>query len=118
MPAQLIDVETGFHLLSQSDDREVRDILEILNEIARGFSKALRPRLGTQDGERLDSQGAASLEACKLDLGAPGAAMSLEKAMRRARRPGVRSQAPSPRPTEDSSDRRRLESRVDLPPWC
>jgi len=37
VPAQLIDVQTGFHLLSQSDDREVRDILEIQNEIAREF---------------------------------------------------------------------------------
>jgi TolB-like protein len=37
VPAQLIDVATGFHLLSQSDDREVRDILEIQNEIAREF---------------------------------------------------------------------------------
>ena len=37
VPARLIDVATGLHLLSQSDDREVRDILEIQNEIAREF---------------------------------------------------------------------------------
>jgi TolB-like protein/Tfp pilus assembly protein PilF len=70
--AQLVEVASGFHLFSQSYDRELADIFDIQNEIAREIVRALLPRLGMQEGERLVSQGTASLEAYKLHLEARG----------------------------------------------
>ena len=51
--AQLIDVESGFHLFSQSYDCQVRDIFDIQNEIAREIVTALMPKLGLKEGAKL-----------------------------------------------------------------
>ena len=40
--AQLIDVDTGFHLWSESYDRELADVFAIQNEIARAIVDALK----------------------------------------------------------------------------
>jgi TolB-like protein len=44
--AQLIDASSGFHLWSQSFDRELRDIFAIQDEIARAVATALELTLG------------------------------------------------------------------------
>jgi TolB-like protein len=66
--AQLIDVESGFHLYSQSYDREVKDIFEIQNEIAREIVGALLPKLGVKKDANLVKQGTTNLEAYNLRL--------------------------------------------------
>ena len=66
--AQLIDVETGFHLFSQSYDRAVADIFAIQNEIAREIVAALLPRLGLAGDVRLVRHGTTNLEAYNLRL--------------------------------------------------
>ena len=66
--AQLIDVDTGFHLFSQSYDRALADIFAIQNEIAREIVTALLPRLGLAGDVRLVRHGTANLEAYNLRL--------------------------------------------------
>ena len=66
--AQLIDVESGFHLYSQAYDREVKDIFEIQNEIAREIVAALMPKLGLKKDANLVKQGTTNLEAYNLRL--------------------------------------------------
>ena len=66
--AQLIDVESGFHLFSQSYDRSVEDIFDIQNEIAHEIVGALLPKLGLSDDVRLVKQGTRNLEAYNLWL--------------------------------------------------
>ena len=66
--AQLIDVKSGFHLFTQSYDREVKDIFEIQNEIAREIVGALLPKLGISKDVMLVRQGTTNLEAYNLWL--------------------------------------------------
>jgi len=66
--AQLIDVESGFHLFSQSYDRSVEDIFDIQNEIAREIAGALLPKLGLGPAVTLVTQGTRSLQAYNLRL--------------------------------------------------
>ena len=66
--AQLIDVETGFHLYSQAYDREVKDIFDIQNEIAREIIAALMPKLGLAKDATVVRQGTTNLEAYNLWL--------------------------------------------------
>jgi TolB-like protein len=66
--AQLVDVASGFHLFSQSYDRELADIFDIQNEIAREIAKALMPRLGLPKDAKLVRQGTTNLEAYNLRL--------------------------------------------------
>jgi len=61
--AQLVDVETGFHLFSQSYDRELADIFDIQNEIAREIVNALMPKLGLARDAALVRQGTTNVEA-------------------------------------------------------
>ncbi len=75
--AQLIDVESGFHLFSQSYDREVKDIFEIQNEIAREIVGALLPKLGLKKDANLVKQGTTNLEAYNLRLKAHQSLTSL-----------------------------------------
>jgi TolB-like protein len=74
--AQLIDVETGFHRYSQSYDREVKDVFDIQNEIAREIITALMPRLGLSKDVALIKQGTSNLEAYNLRLKAHPALMN------------------------------------------
>jgi TolB-like protein len=66
--AQLIDVRSGFHLCSRSYDREVQDIFDIQNDIAREIGTALLPKLGLSKDVTLVRQGTANLEAYNLWL--------------------------------------------------
>ena len=66
--AQVIDVDTGFHLYSQSYDREVQDIFDIQNEIAREIVRALLPKIGLDAAAGLVRQGTSSLDAYNLRL--------------------------------------------------
>lgn len=74
--AQLIDVETGFHLFSRSYDREPKDIFDVQNEIAREIVAALLPRLGLGTDVELVRQGTSNLEAYNLWLKARAALIS------------------------------------------
>jgi adenylate cyclase len=47
--AQLVDVERGFHIWSESFDREIEDIFEIQEEIARNIVHALRITLSPKE---------------------------------------------------------------------
>lgn len=47
--AQLIDIASGYHLWSESYDREVKDIFEIQEEIARAIVQAMRITLTPQE---------------------------------------------------------------------
>jgi TolB-like protein len=66
--AQLIDVESGFHLFSQSYDRTAEDIFDIQNEIAREIATALLPKLGLGKDVMLVRHGTTNLEAYNLRL--------------------------------------------------
>ena len=43
--AQLIDVESGYHLWSERYDREMQDVFAVQDEIARSIAQKLEPRL-------------------------------------------------------------------------
>jgi len=47
--AQLVDAERGFHLWSESYDRELRDVFEIQEEIAGSIVRALQVTLSPQE---------------------------------------------------------------------
>ena len=53
--AQLIDVDSGFHLWSETWDRELRDIFAVQDDIARRIVDALQIELGAEEIERLES---------------------------------------------------------------
>lgn len=46
---QLIDVQNGYHLWSQTFDRELKDVFRIQDEIASAIASALKTRLLTED---------------------------------------------------------------------
>jgi serine/threonine protein kinase/Flp pilus assembly protein TadD len=52
--AQLVDAARGFHLWSESFDRELRDIFEIQEEIARNIVRALQVTLSPQEKGALE----------------------------------------------------------------
>jgi TolB-like protein/ribosomal protein S18 acetylase RimI-like enzyme len=66
--AQLIDVQSGFHLYTQAFDRQAEDIFEIQNDIAREITRALLPKMGLDAAATLVTQGTRSLEAYNLRL--------------------------------------------------
>jgi len=66
--AQLIDVESGFHLYSQAYDRAAEDLFDIQNDIAREITRALLPRIGLDPAATLVTQGTRSHEAYNLYL--------------------------------------------------
>ena len=49
--AQLIDAETGYHLWSDEYDRDITDIFEVQEELARSITRALLPRLRNDEDE-------------------------------------------------------------------
>jgi len=66
--AQLIDVQSGFHLFSEAYDRAVEDIFDIQNDIAREIVNALMPRLGIARDAALVRPGTRNIEAYNLWL--------------------------------------------------
>ena len=54
--AQLIDTSTDFPLWSERYDREMQDVFEVQDEIARKIAEALRITLTPQEQEALAAQ--------------------------------------------------------------
>jgi TolB-like protein/Flp pilus assembly protein TadD/DNA-binding winged helix-turn-helix (wHTH) protein len=61
--AQLIRADTGFHVWSETYDREIEDIFGIQSDIARSVAKALEIVLSSDSVAQLERQPTASLEA-------------------------------------------------------
>jgi len=67
--AQLIDTETGFHLWSETFDRELNDIFAIQDEISASVAAALKVTLFGNTGEKVvGSRGTDRIEAYDLYL--------------------------------------------------
>ncbi len=61
--AQLINVEDGYHLWSESYDREYKDIFKIQDEIASAIMDSLRVHLMAEEQARMQSEVASNLDA-------------------------------------------------------
>jgi len=66
--AQLIDAQKGFHLWSQTYDRELKDIFAIQDEIAHAIGDALKVRIGSATGSKEPAAATGSVEAYDLYL--------------------------------------------------
>ncbi len=65
---QLVSVEDGYQLWSQSYDRELTDVFAVQEEIARAIVEALRVELGVGEGDALAAVPTQDLEAYDLYL--------------------------------------------------
>lgn len=70
--AQLIDASNGFHLWSQTFDRETTDVFAVQEEIARSVASALQVKLLPADETHLVKRGTGNAEAHRLYLVARG----------------------------------------------
>jgi non-specific serine/threonine protein kinase len=61
--AQLVDTQTDFPLWSERFDREMQDVFEVQDEIARKIAEALRIKLTPQEKEALAAKPTESLQA-------------------------------------------------------
>ncbi len=66
--AQLVNVEDGYHLWSETYDRDLDDIFAIQEEIARKVADALKVTLLGEDEERIAAQSVTDLSAYDLYL--------------------------------------------------
>jgi non-specific serine/threonine protein kinase len=66
--AQLVDTQTDFPLWSERYDREMADVFEVQDEIARKIAEALRVQLSPQEQEALAVKPTESLQAYDLYL--------------------------------------------------
>ncbi len=66
--AQLVDAQTDFPLWSERYDREMADVFEVQDEIARKIAEALRVQLSPQEQEALAKKPTESLQAYDLYL--------------------------------------------------
>jgi serine/threonine protein kinase/tetratricopeptide (TPR) repeat protein len=66
--AQLVDAHTDFQLWSERYDREMADVFEVQDEIARKIAGALRVTLSPQEQEALAAKPTANLQAYDLYL--------------------------------------------------
>jgi TolB-like protein/Flp pilus assembly protein TadD len=66
--AQLVDTKTDFPLWSERYDREMQDIFELQDEIARKIAQALRVTLSPQEQAELAAKPTANLQAYDLYL--------------------------------------------------
>ena len=64
--AQLVNVEDGYHLWSDRFDREVKDIFEIQDEIARAIAERLKVALKPGEHGHLVTAGTSTLESYQL----------------------------------------------------
>jgi TolB-like protein len=60
---QLVDAHSGYHLWSGSYERQLTDIFELQDELARGIVETLRVELGVDAAKRLVADQTKSLEA-------------------------------------------------------
>ena len=65
---QLSEVATGFQLWSERYDRELKDIFDVQDEIAKAIAERLRITLAGGRADRLVEQGTANIEAYQLYL--------------------------------------------------
>jgi eukaryotic-like serine/threonine-protein kinase len=65
---QLVDVETGFHLWSERYDREMADIFDVQDEIARAIAEKLKVTLTGGASPRLVKRVTENVEAYELHL--------------------------------------------------
>src|SRR5207248_6215202 len=65
---QLIDTNTDFPLWSERYDREMKDVFEVQDEIARKIAQALRITLSPQEQEALAAKPTENMEAYDLYL--------------------------------------------------
>ena len=84
--AQLINVDDGYHLWSETYDRDLNDIFAIQDEIAHKVAKALRITLLGEDEERLEQVADTDINAYDLYLKAlkdinEGSYVSLDRAV-------------------------------------
>ena len=61
--AQLVDTRTDFPLWAERYDREVKDIFEVQDEIARNIAQALRVTLSPQEQKKIASRPTENLQA-------------------------------------------------------
>lgn len=61
--AQLVNAADGYHLWSETFDRELDDIFAVQDEIASSVAQALKVKLLGEDGERLNAGGTSNAEA-------------------------------------------------------
>ncbi len=66
--AQLIDAVDGYHIWSERYDRELQDIFEVQDEIARTIAEKMKVTLGVERHEPLVRSGTKNLEAYQLYL--------------------------------------------------
>jgi TolB-like protein/Flp pilus assembly protein TadD len=66
--AQLVDTQTDFPLWSERYDREMKDVFEVQDEIARKIAEALRIRLSPQEQAEIAAKPTDNLEAYDLYL--------------------------------------------------
>ncbi len=66
--AQLVDTQTDFPLWSERYDREMKDVFEVQDEIARKIAEALRITLSPQEQEALAAKPTENLQAYDLYL--------------------------------------------------
>ncbi|MFI5181512.1 MAG: protein kinase [Thermoanaerobaculia bacterium] len=66
--AQLVDTHTDFPLWSERYDREMKDVFEVQDEIARKIAEALRVTLSPQEEEALAAKPTENLQAYDLYL--------------------------------------------------
>ncbi len=66
--AQLVDTHTDFPLWSERYDREMKDVFEVQDEIARKIAEALRVTLSPQEQQALAAKPTADLQAYDLYL--------------------------------------------------
>ena len=65
---QLSDVASGFQLWSERYDRELKDIFDVQDEIAKAIAERLRVTLAGGKADRLVEQGTANIDAYQLYL--------------------------------------------------
>ena len=68
IPAQLVNSADGYHLWSERYDREMEDIFEVQDAIARSIAERLKVTLAGDQQARLVKAGTENLEAYKLYL--------------------------------------------------
>jgi len=66
--AQLVDTQTDFPLWSERYDREMKDVFEVQDEIARKIAEALRIRLSPQEQAEISAKPTEDLQAYDLYL--------------------------------------------------
>ncbi len=66
--AQLIDVAQGYHLWSETYDREMEDVFAIQDDVARAIVETLKAKLGSEAGTPIVKPGTDDMEAYNLYL--------------------------------------------------